>query len=432
MPQASGRRHASVHRRLVPVTAHASPAWRVLGTLATVALLGGASQAPAQPLPNNLGGQDRADAASQMILLAVQQGISSLPPTSGQSFVYEYAPRHGTFERRELLGPISFRTPFTIGRGRLSARVATSYFGASRTFAPLLYSFTDGSSSSYTQFGLSATARVGIVNVGATYGVSDALEVNVDVPLTIVDAHATQSFPISAGDASLPPGQAPIRPESSPERLTRFLEAGTLVMHEESFAARGYDFNDGTSVGMGRATIGVKYTLPVDWPIALAFAPEFFFPSPSEEEFAGSDSAAILPRLVAQYDFAQWLNLHVDVGYEYDSDVAQLRRLTWDTGVSLSRTNFMVDFGVSGSEFDAAIRWSPRKMRGAPTQAFPSGRELTAIGDNSLGTTYVNLLAGLKVRVTNATVLGGTVGVPVTSDGFRPDAIATIAFEAYF
>src|SRR5882672_5366874 len=61
------------------------------------------------------GAQCRADAASKMIVLGVQQGISSLPPTSGQSFSYEFNPELDTYVTSERLGPTSFRAPQTIG-----------------------------------------------------------------------------------------------------------------------------------------------------------------------------------------------------------------------------------------------------------------------------------------------------------------------------
>src|SRR5262249_29256108 len=66
---------------------------------------------------NQLGGQTRAGAAVLPIVLAVRQGISSLPPTSGQSFIYEFDLNLGAPVRSERLGPISLRTPETIGSG---------------------------------------------------------------------------------------------------------------------------------------------------------------------------------------------------------------------------------------------------------------------------------------------------------------------------
>jgi hypothetical protein len=63
-----------------------------------------------------LGGFCRAQAAQQMIVVGVQQGISSLPPTSGQSFSWTYDTAIDTYVRSDILGPMSFRTPQTVGR----------------------------------------------------------------------------------------------------------------------------------------------------------------------------------------------------------------------------------------------------------------------------------------------------------------------------
>src|SRR5262245_44479329 len=49
----------------------------------------------------------RAAAATQAVLVAVQQGISSLPPTSGLSFIYEFDPSVEVPVRSEQPGPIS-------------------------------------------------------------------------------------------------------------------------------------------------------------------------------------------------------------------------------------------------------------------------------------------------------------------------------------
>ena len=54
---------------------------------------------------------------------------------------------------------------------------------------------------------------------------------------------------------------------------------------------------------------------------------------------------------------------------------------------------------------------------------------ITVQEDNRLGTTYVDFLAGVKVKLTDRFVLSGAVGVPVTDQGFRPPALGTLALE---
>src|SRR5262245_52310620 len=114
-------------------------AWAVAGAAALALLTAGSRPAGAQGNPNQFGGQDRADAASRMIVLGVQQGISSLPPTSGQSFTYEFNPDLDTYVTSERLGPTSFRSPQIIGAGKFSIRAAASYFELSNTKGPIEY-----------------------------------------------------------------------------------------------------------------------------------------------------------------------------------------------------------------------------------------------------------------------------------------------------
>ena len=68
--------------------------------------------------------QQRADAVSQMIVLGVQQGISSLPPTSGQAFTYDYNAELGTFVESEQLGPTVLRSTQTIGASARHLRIS--------------------------------------------------------------------------------------------------------------------------------------------------------------------------------------------------------------------------------------------------------------------------------------------------------------------
>ena len=57
----------------------------------------------------------------------------------------------------------------------------------------------------------------------------------------------------------------------------------------------------------------------------------------------------------------------------------------------------------------------------------------TALEDNELETFYANFVAGLKFQTAENQALSGAVSVPLNADeGFRPDAIGTIAYEFFF
>ena len=386
---------------------------------------------------NPFGVQDRADAAQRAIVLAVQQGISSLPPTSGQSFVYDLDPELGTFLPSPQLGPTSFRSPQLVGKNRLSVRVATSLFEVDETFGPAAYKVTGPSFQDppgfCTQFGTSASAQVSLVNIGANFGVLDRLETMVNFPVVFTDTDASELFlGAGFGDGS---GDVVIAPECA---VLQGQSAGAIVERDfDDVATRdgsSVSFNSGSHVGLGRVSLGAKVRLFANEQVQLVFMPEIFLPSPNEDEFAGSESVAILPRLVFQARPIERLRLHLDIGYDYDFDYAALRRLTTNPGLSvppaaLSR-RLTPAAGVGGSEFEEGIRWSPTRAL-AENNAGGVIR-LRSLGDTELDTSYVDFLGGAKLQLNDRLVLSAAVNVPLNDAGFRADVVGTFALEFYF
>ena len=225
--------------------------------------------------------------------------------------------------------------------------------------------------------------------------------------------------------------------------------ANQLTVASSSVGALGGSFSTGNQAGVGRISVGGQGLLYNGDVFALAFSTEFFCNSPSSAEFAGSNSPAILPRIIGQAKLAKYLHVHTDVGYDYDFDVAELRRFVWNTGVSVPLTNWTIDLGVGGSKFDTPVTWTPLRTAGLGPVApgFPNGTPgSVSVLDSSqaeLSTNYVNFLFGIKVRLApimteqaakllETTVLSGSVSVPVTSGGFQPAAAGTLALEYYF
>jgi hypothetical protein len=79
--------------------------------------------------------QSQADALSRLIVTGVQQAISSLPPASAQSIVYEFDLAVGVWNRSEKLAPASFLSPQPIGEQRFGFRSALTYLDLSRCTA---------------------------------------------------------------------------------------------------------------------------------------------------------------------------------------------------------------------------------------------------------------------------------------------------------
>jgi hypothetical protein len=420
-------------------------AWNVtrfLGILAAVVALPITVQA--QGNPNQFGGQDRADAAARMIVLGVQQGISSLPPTSGQSFTYEFDPTLATYAPSTQLGPTSFRSPQTVGAGKFSFRFATSYFELSDTKGPIPYLVNQppGTAFGVTELGLKPDAKVGLINLSLNYGVTNRFEVMMNLPVVVVHAQADQIFPTT--QLTGPPRQAPLngvgivinpatgKPDvaASIGNLNQAIRDGALYLRQESLSALGFNFNDGTHAGVGRISLAAKGVLYADKIVQVAAMPEFYFPSPNEDEFAGSNSAAILPRLVAAFRLADTVRLHVDAGYDCDFDHDELRRFVWNFGPSLALGWATFDAGVGGSKFNKGITWTP------PTAPYVDNAgqagNIQALGDTTLGSNFIDALAGVKVRLGDRSVISGAVNVPLNNEGFRAAAVGTLAAEFYF
>jgi hypothetical protein len=222
------------------------------------------------------------------------------------------------------------------------------------------------------------------------------------------------------------------------DRLNADIERGIVQPVTRPFSqlqvggGKTVTFNDGTNAGVGRISLGGKALLYSSELVDFAFSTEFFFPSPNQEQFAGSDSGAILPRLIAQAKFDNPLRLHADAGYDYDFDTDELRRFTWNAGASVAFDviHGVFDTGVGGSVFNQGIQWTPARGSFIDTRGQPAS--IQALEANRLGNNFVDFLLGIKVRLTDKSVASGAVNVPVNNQGFRAVAVGTLALEYYF
>lgn len=375
--------------------------------------------------------QAQADAARSMIVVSVQQGISSLPPSSAQSFFYHFDYEAEVFVPDDRLGPTVFRSPEVLRRGDLNLRVGASYFEQSEDFAPISYLFDSSADDvdRYTRLGLNLSAKVGLVNFSLNYGLVDRIETRITVPVVIVDAKGATVLYVSKSEPDPISDQTPVVTGETPAIFSQAVANKQAVPKEGQFPQFGVEsFNDGAQAGLGRIGLGAKAAILRGERFKLAFDTEFFLPSPNEAEFAGPDSPAILPRLIGAVDIAEWLRGYVDVGYDYDFDQAVLRRFAWDIGLSVPYSRFAFDLGVGGSEYAESIEWTPDVAPPTETgQLF-----LTPGEDNSLGTTFVDVLLGIKVKVWQRVAFSGAVTIPVDDREFRPAALGTVALEVAF
>jgi hypothetical protein len=404
----------------------------VLGVavFATSSLLGaGGAQAQSNAA---FGVQFRADAAQQMILLGVSQGISNLPPTSGQSFVYDYDEALDTYKATGLLGPTAFRSPLTIGKGKMSVRAAASYFELSNKQNPINYEVGGLAEPAFTKFGLKTKAKVGLFNVAYSYGPLEWLELSVNFPITVVDAQAKSSFVTIPADANVPVGDARVAAGTSVAGLDERLADGRLITREGTVNELGANFNEGTAAGLGRVSLaGKAQFVHSDW-VDAALSMEIFLPSPNEDQYSGTNSAAFLPRLITAINLVDGVKVHVDAGYDFDTEFAELRRFVWNTGFSFAIPHVTFDGGIGGSKFNRGIQWTPSSFVQPPGSEVNVPLTFTSLGDNTLGTNYVDFLFGVKGQVLDNMVVSGAVNVPLNDQGIRADAVGTVAVEMYF
>lgn len=355
-------------------------------------------------------------AASRTAVLAIQQAISSLPPTSGQLFTYELDMETGVPRRSDRLGPTVLRSAETAGKGTFTLRGALSYFSLDQSFGPIVQKIESGPDAVFAAIGTALDAEVGVATMSLTYGLLEKLDAYLTVPL-VASGTAARSL-ISINDRGGTVGSPTLND------LEQALATGSAEI--QSFPLPGFD--DGAHAGVGRINVGTRGLMFATSRYRVAGGCDFYFPSPNEEQFAGSASASILPRLIGSAKLTDRLRLYGDVGYEYDFDIRELRRFTWDAGMSLPLAALTMDIGMGGSHYAAPIRWTPDRVSlpGRPPLV------VSALGPNEAGTNLVTFLAGLKFRVSDMVVLSGGVSLPVTDPGVQSMVAGTVAAEVYF
>lgn len=394
---------------------------------AGLALVATAGDARAQSR-NQFGRADRASAAGDLITLSVQQAISQLPPTAGQSFTYAFDPATDTFEPSERQGPTVLVSPRTIGEGMFAARLGVSYFQLQESFDPVFYRIrgpndADGNDPLVAKFGLNLGANVTLIDLTATYGVAAWLDVFLDLPIVIVDADASQTY-VERGQGALFVGGNRALVDRAEE----------ISVFQQSLGLRG-TFNEGTNVGVGRIGVGARTPFYANEFMEVGLVTRFSFASPTPDDYSGSDSYAIYPRVVAELFSDQVAQLYADVGYEYDFSIAELRRFAWSTGASMPFSKGSIDVGVSGSIYDTPVRWTPDTATGDPVgdDRFRDGLlfEIDDPSTNTVDTDVVNLLLGGKFQIWDNTMLAGSLLIALTDNGIRPDVAGTLSIEVY-
>jgi hypothetical protein len=417
-------------------------------------LLGSVASVLAQSAPTREIAQGQADAVSQMIVLGVEQNLGLLPPNGGQAYTYRYDPAVGTFTRDDFLGPFWFNTPATLGKDRIDLRVAFSYFDLDGEFGPVDYTFSELQSGranpvSLERVSLETEARVFTTNLSLSYGIFETVDLYVNLPIVVVDASSDQSFitdPDQEGYERNYYGADPVPGLDDGAAIDQALASQERIAWTNSLTNLGASFNEGTQAGIGRVTFGSKADfrplLPASWAgwFELGGGLSLAIPSPDEDQFSGSDSFALFPRLYAASGGQEArARAFLDVGYQQDFSFDELSRFAWTVGTSIFASSYAVfDLGVSGSVYASEIDWTPQAgnvdVPGQDSEGRPIVTNLSysADADTGIGKNLVDLLIGARVAVVEDLTLSGGVSVPINDEGFRPAAAGTLAVEYTF
>jgi hypothetical protein len=389
------------------------------------------------------------------ILIRNQQIISSLPPSSPQGVIYEYDTQLDTYVATRSAGATAFPSPETLAPQRLAVRADLSYFSLRPLQKRTTYfinvdlsalgdqvpRFIQGS----TKYGVSASARTTILSLAASYGVTDAIEVELTAPITWVSATAGFEYLASpAGKCSnssvfaLVGGPySDVCLDDTPSVLDRRIASGDAVFKHGPLSNLGINGLGGeTNLGLGRVGAGVKARLFHSRGVDVALLGTLLFPSPSQAELAGTNTWALYPQLISSLGIADDIRALATVGYNADMTLNELRSFAWSSGVSWNVTpSLSVDVGLSGSLYNEGLKvFSEHGKASADLGGDFAGQTLDisyqTLDAERLARNFVDAVVGIKYGITDHLRISGTTTVPIVNVEFRPYAVGAIALEA--
>jgi hypothetical protein len=376
--------------------------------------------------PGNLGTLGFGDFFGPAVQRLAVRGTDFPNTSTVPGFTYVYDPKLQALERSSQLGPVFTERADTVGGGRIE-------FGASFLFASLQQidggGFGTSASISQNQAlvdSFNATDAVAeqitvdsfrlenyVVNMYATYGITDRWDVNVLVPLVYSRMRVRARRQFSAVDLA----SGTVTPITNP--------AGRSA--------------DGDALGIGDILVRTKYRLVDADPVAVASALTIRTPSGAEDDFQGLGDVTLTPTLILSYPLGPH-SLHATFGFEFNADDIERTRGRYTVGGSaqlfeslgfLGQTALLADFlgssGLGDDEFGA-----PAGTFGIP------GAGLSAVNPQGTilavdRTDLLDLAAGIKTAIPGNGVLYVGAIIPLNDDGIRvEEAIPTGGVEFGF
>lgn len=367
------------------------------------------------------------------ILTGVLQGVQAVRvPTSPQSFAYEFDPEINASVRGTRPGPAVLRSPATIAEGTWTARLAVSYLHLDQDYWPTTYEAPRSDGALYGRFGALFTADLTLIDLSAVYGLTDRMELSLDVPLSVVDVETRYRWLYDRDNprkVSIRNSESALEEEIASKEISSATR-GPSVVTQDLFGPQRYD--DGANVGLGQISLGGKYALYRGDRVAVSPSFELLLPSPNEQDLAGPESVGMTTRLLSMAELGTMATAYLDVGYTYEIQFPELTGFVWNVGTSLAPSSWLsVDVGAGGTEFSKGATGMPQVLFGKDEEQ-QTENTFVATTKTGLGTTAVNFLFGVKLALTDGDALTGTAVVPVAGDTIQPAAAGTIGFEHVF
>lgn len=341
-----------------------------------------------------------ATAAITQLNKNISAQIATFPlPSISSGLSFEFSPELGTFTKKhESLGPLFAERPRTIGDGKLSANISYTFFEYDKFEGQSLNSIRAPAShdlnvlpppDTATSFELDTLAlrfdlgiKAKILAVGATYGLTDRLDIGILVPYVWLDMDVRSHADLVVSPANPFPTAHQFGPESPDDSAS------------------------GSANGIGDILLHAKYHWLKSETHNLAAALLVKTETGDVDNFLGTGDTTVRPYLIYSRSFGAFTP-HLNLGYRFNLETSKKDAIDYAIGF---------DYGFERYTFAAEILGN----------RFINGE---GIGDDIL-----NGAVGLKwspAGIKNLVVSGNAL-FPLNDSGLRSNLITTVALEYAF
>ena len=323
------------------------------------------------------------------------------------SFTFAFDPALATFvEVTDTLGPLFAERAPTLGRGKLNLSLSYTYISYSSFDGEDLHSLEVTAKHDADIIGfpdereefegdtilirVDLDITVQIVGVGATYGLTDRLDLGIFIPLVYVDMKVKSVAEVAP----------------SPEN-TLFPDVHTFEGGPESPEDKASD----DAFGLGDIVLRGKYHLIKSDVVDFAGALLVKFATGDEDNFLGTGDTTVRPFLVLSRTFSEvlpWglsITPHLNVGYEFHDEESHQDSIEYVIGFDAGTRRFILAAEFLGShELDG-----------------------DGVGDDRL-----DFAVGFKWNPFERFIVAANAQIPLNDDGLRADVIPTVLLEYNF